>query len=45
MNDLLLYWFLFVSSSAFVGALLGTLAALGVRRLYIKVKEWTNNVV
>lgn len=40
MNDLLLYWFLFVSSSAFVGALLGTLAALGIRSLFKKIVKW-----
>lgn len=43
MNDLLLYWFLYVSTGAAVGAFLGTLLALGVRELYRKLKNgWIN---
>lgn len=40
MNDLLLYWFLYVSTGAAVGAFIGTVVAFGVRALYRKVKKW-----
>ena len=36
MNQLLLYWFLFVGFGAFAG----TLLALATRGVYRKLKEW-----
>lgn len=38
LNDIVLYWFLFVSVSSMIGAFIGTLLALGVRTLF---KKWT----
>ena len=40
MNDLLLYWFLYVASGAAVGAFFGTLLALGVRTGTKKLYKW-----
>lgn len=40
MNDLLLYWFLYVSTGAAVGAFIGTLLALGTRALFRKLIKW-----
>ena len=37
LSDIVLYWFLFVSVSAMIGAFVGTLLALGVRGL---IKKW-----
>lgn len=37
LSDIVLYWFLFVSVSALVGAFTGTLLALGVRAIF---KKW-----
>lgn len=39
MNDLLLYWFLFISISALIGAFIGTLLALGASALIKKIKN------
>lgn len=44
MNELLLYWFLYVSTGAAVGAFTGTLVALGVQALFKKIKGWRNGV-
>jgi hypothetical protein len=43
LNEILLYWFLFVSASALVGSFVGTLLALGTRALYKKIKKWMDN--
>lgn len=40
MNEILLYWFLYVASGAAVGAFVGTMVAFGVRELYKKIKKW-----
>lgn len=45
MNELLLYWFLYVSTGAAVGSMIGTLLALGIRNLARKIKDWTNDGV
>ena len=37
LSDIVLYWFLFVSVSALIGAFTGTLLAFGVRSLF---KKW-----
>lgn len=37
LNDIVLYWFLFVSVSSMIGAFTGTLLALGVRGI---IKKW-----
>lgn len=37
LSDIVLYWFLFVSVSALIGAFTGTLLALGVRAIF---KKW-----
>ena len=39
LSDIVLYWFLFVAVSAFTGAFIGTLLALGVSKLF---KKWTD---
>ena len=39
LNDIVLYWFLFVSVSSLIGAFIGTLLALGARAL---TKKWTD---
>jgi len=41
LNEILLYWFLYIASGAAVGSLVGTLVALGIRGLYRKLKNWT----
>ena len=38
LNDIVLYWFLFVSVSSLIGAFIGTLLAFGARAL---TKKWT----
>jgi uncharacterized membrane-anchored protein len=40
MNDLLLYWFLYVSTGAAVGAMIGTLLAFGIRAGSTKLTKW-----
>lgn len=40
MNDLLLYWFLYVSTGAMIGAFLGTLLAFGFAALTKKLIKW-----
>ncbi len=37
LNDIVLYWFLFVSVSSLIGAFIGTLLAFGARAL---TKKW-----
>lgn len=37
LNDIVLYWFLFVSVSSMIGAFIGTLLAFGARAL---TKKW-----
>lgn len=40
LNEILLYWFLFVLAGALVGSLIGTSLALAARGLYKKIKKW-----
>jgi hypothetical protein len=40
MNDLLLYWFMYVSTGAMVGAFIGTLLAFGIAALIKKLNKW-----
>lgn len=40
MNDLVLYWFLFVAVSAMIGSFLGTLLAWGVRGIVRRIVKW-----
>ena len=37
LNEILLYWFLFVSANALVGSFIGTLLALAARGLSKKI--------
>ena len=41
MNDLVLYWFLFVAVSAMIGSFLGTLLAWAVRGIVRRIIKWS----